>query len=341
MRLSIVVPAYNASDFIEVCLDSLLDQGIPAEDYEILVVNDGSTDNTAEIVDQVSRENPRVRLIQQENGGNGAARNTGLDTAQGEYFYFIDADDYLARGVLGPILEFSENNQLDMLGFGTRRVKDSHQNQPEPLQIDWSEIPVLEGIDFIAGHNYEAEVWWYMSRRSYLAEQEFRFYDRKFIQDSFLTPTLLSGAKRLAYVPWNVHRYRMSENSITRRKSPDHFRKHFEDMIFAVGKLTALIHKLEDRLHADHPALLRLNVKQQRYAFLAIIRFIRSGLPVSEFRPILRQFRDHGAYPFDKFLSLPDYRNPKNEKLVRIFNREFFLPLTIRVMRIFKLYVFG
>lgn len=337
MHLSIVIPAFNAEEYLGECLNSLLQQGLAPEKYEVLVIDDGSTDSTAKLVQNYHKDHPHIKLIQQSNQGNGAARNTGLKKAVGTYLYFIDADDYLASGALSPLLQLAISKDLDILGFGTSRVNDGNQLSAIPAEADLSSPLIEDGMSFIGHHNYEAEVWWYFSKLSFLREHGFQFFDRRFIQDSFLTPTHFSKAKRVCYVNWNIHRYRMSANSITRTRTPEHFRKHFGDMVFAVGRLTGRINELAQDYAEDHPAMQRLKVKQERYVFILIIRFIRSGLPVREITPMIAEFKKLGAYPMKKFMSLPDYQSPKYKRYTLFFNQEWLLKPVIYLMRILKI----
>ena len=98
MKLSIVVPVYNVERYVAECLDSLLEQGLSDSDYEILCVDDGSTDRSGGIAEDYARRYRQVAVIHQGNRGLSAARNTGIRAAAVEYVYFIDSDDLLERG---------------------------------------------------------------------------------------------------------------------------------------------------------------------------------------------------------------------------------------------------
>ena len=92
IKVSVVIPVYNAEKYLCECLDSAAGQTL--RDVEILCIDDGSTDNSAAVVAQYIKKDPRIRLIRQENSGSGAARNRGIRTARGEYIAFLDADDF-------------------------------------------------------------------------------------------------------------------------------------------------------------------------------------------------------------------------------------------------------
>ena len=104
MKLSIIIPVYNTRDYLAACLDSVVEPG--CGDYEIVIVNDGSTDDSGIIAaGYASRFPALIRVITTENGGLGAARNTGLEAAKGDYLLFVDSDDTLAKGALREMLD--------------------------------------------------------------------------------------------------------------------------------------------------------------------------------------------------------------------------------------------
>ena len=101
--LSIVVPVYNAETYIKQCLDSLLEQDTEQEKYEIICINDGSTDDSLRILEEYAKKYDNIRLIDKQNEGVSVARNLGLEKACGKYVWFVDADDWIARNCFGVI----------------------------------------------------------------------------------------------------------------------------------------------------------------------------------------------------------------------------------------------
>lgn len=117
-KLSIIVPIYNVESYLERCLLSLSNQDIAPKDYEIICINDGSTDNSRKIILYVQTIMNNIILIDQENKGVSAARNAGLQVAKGEYILFVDADDFVERYSLGTFLEIAAKQDLDLLYMG-------------------------------------------------------------------------------------------------------------------------------------------------------------------------------------------------------------------------------
>jgi len=112
-KISVIVPVYNTEEYIEKCINSITGQTY--KNLEIIVVNDGSTDNSLNILKSLQSKDSRIRIINQENKGVSAARNTGLDNATGEYIAFVDSDDYLERNMYEKMLKYMEESGADLV----------------------------------------------------------------------------------------------------------------------------------------------------------------------------------------------------------------------------------
>ena len=117
MFLSIIIPVYNCEAYIEDCLLSCLCQDLFADEYEILCINDGSTDSSGEILKKYSDKNSRIKVFTQENRGVSAARNLGLDNAQGEYVMFVDGDDLIRKNILKTLQSIILDKKCNRLTF--------------------------------------------------------------------------------------------------------------------------------------------------------------------------------------------------------------------------------
>lgn len=119
MRLSIIIPVYNVEEYIEKCVNSLQQQDIPKDEYELIIINDGSPDNSREIVLGLMKQFNNIVFIDQENRGVSLARNAGIDKARGKYLLFIDPDDYVVSDTFGKILKAADDTQaqISLLGY--------------------------------------------------------------------------------------------------------------------------------------------------------------------------------------------------------------------------------
>lgn len=116
-RITIIVPCYNAQNYLHRCIDSILTQNYI--DFELLLVDDGSTDNSGTICDEFAKYDKRVRVFHKKNGGVSLARNLGLDNSLGEYIMFVDSDDYMLPGMLEVMLSTLESKKADLVVCGT------------------------------------------------------------------------------------------------------------------------------------------------------------------------------------------------------------------------------
>ena len=122
MILSVIVPVYNTEAYLEKCVSSLLDQDLPKEDYEIILIDDGSTDSSGSLCDVFVSAHDNIRVIHQSNRGLSAARNEGIALARGKYIQFVDSDDYLNPNVLQGIVLALESKNLDILRINYQNV---------------------------------------------------------------------------------------------------------------------------------------------------------------------------------------------------------------------------
>ena len=149
MRLSIIIPMYNVSLYVEKCVRSCLRQDIPYSEYEIILVNDGSTDNTLDIVQSIAREYPNIHIVDQENAGLSIARNVGLSKAAGEYVWFIDSDDWIEDNILSVVLEQCVGNEVVAMGY----IK-AHDNPVYNRNVDIRDKMSKTGVEFLATQSF-------------------------------------------------------------------------------------------------------------------------------------------------------------------------------------------
>lgn len=120
IRVSVIIPVYNAENYIASCIRNLLQQTY--NNIEIILIDDGSTDNSLSICKKFSRDNRNIRVLHTENRGSGPARNYGIDIATGEYAYFMDADDSLDQNAISILVSNMSNKDVDLIVFGFREV---------------------------------------------------------------------------------------------------------------------------------------------------------------------------------------------------------------------------
>ena len=142
MFLSIITPVYNTSEYLSFCIDSCLQQGMKAHDYEIIYIDDGSMDNSGMILDEYASRYSNLIVVHKVNGGVSDARNIALDLAQGEYIWFIDSDDFIEKNVLPDIYELSQKNRPERIQLNMYHMKsDYFTAEEEELYKDKMLVP--------------------------------------------------------------------------------------------------------------------------------------------------------------------------------------------------------
>ncbi|MEW4924514.1 glycosyltransferase [Algibacter sp. 2305UL17-15] len=317
MKLSIVIPLYNKEQFIERCLLSLINQDVSLHEYEIIIINDGSTDSSASIVEIYKKKYSNIHLFNQKNLGPSAARNKGIDVAKGEYIYFIDADDYLAENVLNILLKLAEKNNLEILGFNSiYRTDDAKIESSTPVVNDFS-LNVMDGITFIGECDYRNEVWWYLIKKDFLIDIGLRFVERKFmVEDSIFTSNIFVKANRVAKKNMDVHRFVRVENSVTTSTDNTHLKKFIFDLVVAIEELNLLMNTL-DKSHTSYgKAVKSFKRKQQSYVFTILIKAFKcNSLCFEDLKKILSRLNKLGVYPINKKLG-----GIGGDKTSRIYN---------------------
>ena len=150
LKLSIIVPVYNAEKYLQRCVDSLLAQDLNPEEYEIILVDDGSKDDSARICDEYSEEYSHIKTIHKANGGVSSARNAALDVVRGEYICFVDSDDWIKKASFASIISICEEKNLDIC-FYKMDVEDNRGNFETQYNHKFRYGDVVCGKDVILG----------------------------------------------------------------------------------------------------------------------------------------------------------------------------------------------
>lgn len=208
MKFSVVIPVYNVEQYLEQCLESI--KGQDFMDYEVICVNDGSTDHSRAILEDWSAKFPQMKVIDRENGGLSAARNTGLEAAHGDYVVFVDSDDWVETNMLSRLAD--ETRGEDVVCYASRRTDNGN--------TDLLEEERGNGWDYYNRHALEARivpfvcVWQRCYRRAFLLEHDLSFREGILHEDNEFTPRVCLKAKSVKVVPDVLYNYRVRPGSI-------------------------------------------------------------------------------------------------------------------------------
>ena len=212
LPLSVIIPVYNGAKTIVRCLDSLVAIPDAATALEIIVINDGSQDETREVVTAYQAQHPEqtIRIITQANQGQSAARNRGLEVAQGAYVWFVDADDWVDSTAAGYLLSLIAEDSYDMLCFGVRNVADEEEVPSEWLDSaahDFDQLQCTDGRALLTEHNLSGGIWAFLWRRSMLEEHQARFMEGLLHEDALFYWHYTAFAERALLVPVVAYYY--------------------------------------------------------------------------------------------------------------------------------------
>lgn len=213
MLLSIVIPAYNVIPTLERSVDSVIKQNI--SDYEIILVNDGSTDETPQLCDQIAAKYDVVKVIHKDNGGLSSARNTGIQHARGKYIAFLDSDDEYVKGILPRFIDVQRRHDMDVYFFNLLRVKGNTSEKRNSVnKVTTNNVEALETVFTNNGADFYA---WNKIWRSTLFE-DISFPVGKIYEDIYTTYQCVKKAKKIVFDDYVGILYYENDDSITAQK---------------------------------------------------------------------------------------------------------------------------
>ncbi len=215
-KISIILPIYNSENYLKRCLDSILWQDF--KDFEVICINDGSTDNSSMIVEEYVKRDKRFILINQENEGVAQARNKAISLIKGSYTYFLDSDDALSRYALSSFYKIARENMLDIV------VCKAHVNSfldlPQEQDLDY--YICQKGLADIVGISNVQSVLWNKLIKSELIKQQ-RFINHHSNTDWPFITVLFDNVQKFAVIKKPLYYYNQENISITR--SPFSYKK--------------------------------------------------------------------------------------------------------------------
>lgn len=217
--VSVVIPIYNVEKYLKNCIDSILNQSF--KDFEIILVNDGSTDKSIEICNEYVKKDSRIILINKKNGGLSSARNAGLNVAKGKYISFIDPDDCISENYFNILVEKAENNNCDVIVSGYKTIPNNIEIIPS-----YKLNKILKGTDFIlSSDNVHSKnelcfVWRYLYRLKLIKENKILFNEKIFIgEDVVFNLEILCNSGRVVAISDILYYYTTNNfNSLMRCK---------------------------------------------------------------------------------------------------------------------------
>lgn len=226
--ISFIIPAYNAEKTLERAVNSIINQKDNKFEYEIIIVNDGSTDKTREVAKQITEKQNNIYYFEQENGGPSKARNTGIEKSKGDYIIFVDSDDYISDTLLKDI-EKHISNGIELIKWNPIFVTNDMQ---EVGREDCYPFDVKTGIDafnYLYGRDkIIATPCTYAIKRTIAPV----FPNGRYHEDFAVMPLTILKAKTMVFIDKNEYYYVQTSNSIMRNTDLKKQRKKLEDLLY-------------------------------------------------------------------------------------------------------------
>lgn len=243
INLSIVIPIYNVEKFVEECVLSVLNQKKHSLTYEIIVVDDGSPDNSFNIVNSLAQKNTKIQIIRQENKGLGGARNTGLQNANGDFIWFIDSDDWIADNAFAQIEDLVKDTTLDGIRISSADIiNDIPVDKFQPTKFDRQ---IVSGYEIFNSSHWSPCVQFTIYNRQFLINKNLKQQEHLYHEDSEFSPRAYYYATRIYVLNQVLYYTRPNPNSITRSIN---FKKNF-DCIRVATSLDSFINQTVQNCH--------------------------------------------------------------------------------------------
>lgn len=251
--ISVIIPVYNVSKYVTRCVESVQNQTYV--NLQILLIDDGSTDESGNICDELAAGDTRIQVIHQENGGLSAARNTGLEAAKGEYVFFVDSDDWIEPETIGGLYEWMLENDAEIGACGVRYAYDIGKEDVE-LAFTSGNANVWSGRgsirELILTNNICSVAWNKLYKKSLWGD--IRFPEGKLHEDEFTIYKVLFRSKKVCFTPKLWYNYFQRSGSI-----------------MAELKSSASLDKLEALLQRYHYFMER---KEKELAELTLVEYL-------------------------------------------------------------------
>ena len=239
MYFSIIVPVYNVEKYLRECIDSILCQTFT--DFELILVDDGSKDESGKICDQYAEKDNRIKVIHKENGGQSTARNCGVEESSGKYIVFLDSDDFISEDTfLQEIKDKSADN--DVVVYGYRKYYDDNRVKEVPQPT----VTTTEKNEFsrqlVVGDAFYCSCWSKSIKASLLKDNNIIFDESLRCEDMDWYYSVVLVAEKFSFIDKPFVNYRQRENSVTSAFN----RKSITDFIITIDKWYSKFNNIDD-----------------------------------------------------------------------------------------------
>lgn len=324
--LSIIVPIYNVEKWLPDCLDSLLSQNIPLEAYEIICVNDGSSDDSLGVLCRYAQKYSNITIINKSNGGVSTARNAGIDAAKGKYLWFVDSDDKIRVNILKDIFENVNEEDMICLGYqnireediGLKRTPDDFEYISDLNITDDAGYSKYDHMDYFVRNSVVLA----LIKRSMILRYGLRFdIDLHYSEDWHFKSLVESRSKRIGLADTVAYYYRQRNDSAIHNDSPEAKRRYCHAWVRAAVLYKQQIEEHGNEMNDYYNSFFK--TKMLLSAESAVLS--HAFLDKKTFNSTIAEMKTLGIYPYDFIksnLDLKQYASIK-QKLLSLFKYPF------------------
>ncbi|MFP2994583.1 glycosyltransferase [Spongiivirga sp. MCCC 1A20706] len=291
--ISIIIPIYNVEKYISKCISSVYDQDLEYDQFEVIIVDDESPDNSLEIAKNIAIDHANINIISQKNKGLGGARNTGILNAEGKYLLFLDSDDYLLPNTLHNITKIAQNDELDILEFGAEGITSNGDVVYRAEKT--TEGKIYDGVAYYNTLKYMNSACNKLYKRELLVENKLLFLEQLYLEDFEFNTRVFLAAKRVMAINNIVAHYLQSPDSITRNTSLAKKEKMLSDLV----KIIMITKQLKFDYATDITNKDLDNYFGTRLSFLNVTLFyqlFKNSRPYKKFKQIKEQLEKEGGF---------------------------------------------
>ncbi|MBO4458002.1 MAG: glycosyltransferase [Butyrivibrio sp.] len=233
LKITVVIPAYNIETLLEKCVVSVAEQEYPKDKLEIILVDDGSTDSTGALCDELASRYSNVIALHKENGGSSSARNLGIEHATGDYIGFVDSDDYVDRRMYKSLSEAAVKYDADMVQISRDEISEDGSRLPDVVvpPADVTEVSPEEQLRLLLLHTGDASFCTKITKKSVL--EGLKFPEGELNEDFRLMIDALQRVNKLIILPEQYYHvfYRLGSNSRKKAEDKEYFPPVFTDIV--------------------------------------------------------------------------------------------------------------
>lgn len=323
MKLSVIVPMFNVERYIGRCLDSILEQNISCDDYEIIVVNDGCIDHSVKIVKEYQSKYKNIILINKVNGGLSSARNMGLLNCKGKYIWMVDSDDSIKKNCLKDLLEYAFINDLDFISFpmndifnNEKKILSNNKNKPNDI--------IVTNLEYIQRYKVEYSACCFLVKNEIISHNGLRFIEGILHEDIDFVVRLLEFCQRVSSFQkmGGLYNYYVGRpESITTTKNYQKYLKSLESFYVSIKNL-------QEKYYSSEGYSLGAKVLINNMKCYALSYLLYYPLPYADRIIFFNKFKNLDMFNIGK----TSYISWKLRILKKIYNRPLVFNLLLKLI---------